>query len=191
MSAVVSVVDAPKKSITIRDINGNSVEVQPATDYAQVPDFLLIFIIVIAANYIGGMLPPDVQKALQEKPWVQHLVAIMFFLVTVVWAQLGQASASTIIASTLIAYFWFILLFRMSTAQFVVIVALTGVVFLLSKLNQSKTVRVFELISIVVVIGLTIGFTFTRLFNRHKSTGVKPWNKMAYNDVFEVIDVFS
>ena len=189
--STVSVVDVPRKSITIRDINGNTIEVEPATDYAQVPDFLLIFIITISANYVSGMFPPDVQKALQEKPWVQHLVAIMFFLVTVVWAQLGQASAGTIIANTLIAYFWFLLLFRMSTAQFIVIVALTGVVFLLSKVNKSKTARFFEIISIVIVVGLTIGITMMRLFSRHKSNGIKPWNKMAYNDVFEVIDVFS
>jgi len=189
--STVSVVDVPRKSITIRDINGNAVEVQPATDYAQVPDFLLIFIITISANYVSGLFPPAVQKALQEKPWVQHLVAIMFFLVTVVWAQLGQASAGTIIANTLIAYFWFLLLFRMSTPQFIVIVALTGVVFLLSKVNKSKTARFFEIISIVVVVGLTIGITMMRLFNRHKSTGVKPWNRLAYNDIFDVIDVFS
>jgi hypothetical protein len=178
--------DSPRKVITIRDINGNLVNVEGNEDVGQVPDFLLIFIITISANFVSDLFPPNIKKTLQEKPWAQHVVAIVFFLVTVVWAQLGKKRTSwlTVIGNTLIAYLWFLMLFQMSTGQFLLIVALTGVIFVISKFSmKSKSARLAELISLVIVIGLTIGITMLRLFRTHRSGGRMPWNELRYNQI--------
>ena len=184
MSAVST--DNPRKIVTIRDINGNLVSVQGDQEIGQVPDFLLIFIITISANFVSDLFPPSIRDTLQKKPWAQHVVAIVFFLVTVVWAQLGsgRSSWSSIIGNTLIAYLWFLMLFQMSTGQFLLIVALTGVIFVVSKLSmKSKTARLAELISLVIVIGLTIGITMLRLFRTHRFQGRMPWNEMRYDEI--------
>jgi hypothetical protein len=191
-----------RKIVTIKDVDGNPVKVhasdaQVGDSYseldqaAQVPDFLLIFIIGMSANFLSDLFPPEIKKSLKEETWAQHLVAIIFFLVTVVWAQFGKASWYTMITNTLIAYFWFLLLFQTSTFEFLLIVGLTGVVFVLSKTqNQSKGARVAELIATILVIGITIGLTALRFFKEHRESGKAPWSKMRY-DALTDFELFS
>lgn len=182
--------DKPK-IVTIKDIDGNPVKVHSHSDdsyqvdqSAQVPDFLLIFIVTISANFCSELFPPEIKRTLSENTWAQHLVAIIFFLVTVVWAQFGKVPWYTMITNTLIAYFWFLLLFQTSTFEFLLIVGLTGVVFVLSKTpNKSKTARIAELIATILVIGITIGLTAMRLFKEHRDSSKAPWSKMRYDQI--------
>lgn len=169
---------------------------------AAVPDFVLLFTVAVASNFISGLFPAQLAKTMQTT-WAKHLVALLFIGLTIVWTEPGL-DGSKAFFDTVLAYGWFLAMFHMTAAQFMTVVSILVVLFIVTRLRQqaeqrasardataadrehSLRMRRYEIGTVVLAALTTVAFTCLRLFRSHRSTGPEPLAEIPWWDTWEL-----
>jgi len=164
----------------------------PSGGIGSIPDYVLLFVVVISAAYVGELLPKSIQFQLNHKIWAKHLVAMALLALTIVWSQ-DDTRPSVILGNTVVVYAWFLIMFEMTEAEFLVVIALLLATFSVGKARKraadtakkddstskdEHTLRSLDFWEKTFLVGATLAtvvFGGKRFLDRAMSWGTHPW----------------
>lgn len=107
---------------------GNGAVAAVIADRSRVPDFVLLFTVIIGSSFVGELFPAQVADVIRKHTWAKHLAALALLVVTVVWIR-ADMSLPVLLGYTAITYAWYLALTNMAASQFLIVIALLFVVF--------------------------------------------------------------
>jgi hypothetical protein len=105
-------------------------------DRSTVPDYVLLFTVVMGSAFLGEIFPSHVADFMHKNKWAKHLAALALLVVTIVWVR-ADMSVALLIGYTVITYAWYLSMTTMAPSEFAIIAALLFVVFVSSHMRDS------------------------------------------------------
>lgn len=109
-------------------------------DRSTVPDYVLLFTIIMGSAFIGELFPTHVADLIRRNTWAKHLMALALLVVTIVWVR-ADMSVPLLIGYTAATYAWYLALTSMEAPEFMTVIVLLFVVFAASHARRAAARR--------------------------------------------------
>lgn len=131
---------------------------------------LFILLLIIGGNYLGVLFPCQLQDILEHNILVKHFLA---FLTLVFFAVLSDSengkTLKDVLKSSILLYFWFILIIRMNAKFFLILVFTIAIIYILKlykkelddekdKIKLDKINKIINILFVFSILITIIGF---------------------------------